>query len=504
MSGGQETSVMDAIQMLGANTFSTSFIERMIEQTEEKAQQKMDLANLMCPEMYPLLSPEVQSQEPMMWIPQQPNFWEQHSSSANLMSQNTLGSQEISKKTKSSNETSNRRKTLQHAIFCSDCHRPLGIAFIRGDYRQDTDIPLQIRCGRCQNSSGAHHIDPVALEGRKRRRRESRNIECEVCHLKIGNGVIEALNQADLKVEYVCTDCGDKYMFCSECGGGGKQRTGKWRPKELFEQGRRTCSLPHIRVGNAEVHYKVIRVEDLTADVLQGIQDVFFDCLLSLYCVPSIMTNHRYGTFDVVKREIERLWLTSVLDVLTNNVLHGKKYVTVAWIHKRHRNKGVGRTNPSKELTPWLQRLGLSGIISPPRNAGKPDSEEKHHCFVAFSIAEWDVINKSIFLAQMAPRSVFLKTMDGYHDLIRNCIEKIKADAQATLAAKPAHIWCWAKADHARLQSIPIRLKFLPRSDYLAMNPMVDSSVFERDNYEPLMLDGTLVYVAGTKSFLGK
>lgn len=41
-----------------------------------------------------------------------------------------------------------------------------------------------------------------------------------------------ALN-ADFAVEFVCGSCAAKYMFCSECGGGGK-RTGKWRPRQVF------------------------------------------------------------------------------------------------------------------------------------------------------------------------------------------------------------------------------------------------------------------------------
>ncbi|KAJ3128623.1 hypothetical protein HK101_005370, partial [Irineochytrium annulatum] len=38
--------------------------------------------------------------------------------------------------------------------------------------------------------------------------------------------------------------------LCSSCGGGSTLRTGKWRPKQMFEAGRKTCSLSHVRVGN--------------------------------------------------------------------------------------------------------------------------------------------------------------------------------------------------------------------------------------------------------------
>jgi hypothetical protein len=493
--------------MIGASTFSTSFVEKIMEQSESEKEDQLKYS-LTAPMPYPGVdshSFSYHQHDPNAWMaPHLAQFWASgaQSSSASLTqslnSNSTLPASPM-KRPKCLHHTeagSNRRKTLQNIIQCTECNHQLGIAFIRGSSFVDHDQVVKVVCGHCQDT-----ISPRQLNGseKKRKRRETKMIDCEVCHVKIGNGGLDITD--DLKVEYVCTDCGDKYMFCSECGGGGKQRTGKWRPRELFEQGRRTCSLPHIRVGTAEVHYKAIKVEELTPDILQGIQDVFFDCLLSLYCVPSIMTTQKYGSFESVKQEIERLWLTSVLDVLTNKTLAGQKYVTVAWIHKRHRNKGVGRANPSKEVTPWLQRLNLNGIIPPPKIS--TDSDDKNHCFVAFAIAEWDTITKSIFLAQMAPRSVFLKTMDGYVDLIRNCIEQVRLDAYKEGTVLPEHIWCWAKADHARLQSIPARLKFLMKQDYLH-NTGIPPSYLERPDYEPLNSDGTLVFATSCNTFVSK
>lgn len=483
---------MEAINALGSNTFSTSFVERMIEQTNELQQLPYDEAAFI---------PHNESHSPWM----SSNYWgapinshqHQHLSASQLKSESS--SVRKSKPAANNNDSQgNRRKTSQHNIYCTECERNLGIIFIRGAFLSGSGQPAHVVCDRCQT----HHsiVAEFPADKKKRKRSETKLIDCEVCHSSLGHGGLAPHDStSEIKTEYVCSDCGDKYMFCSECGGGGKQRTGKWRPRELFEQGRRTCSLPHIRVGAAEVHYKVVKVQDLTSDILQGIQDVFFDCLLSLYCVPSVMTNSKYESFENIKEEIEKLWLTSVLDVLTNNVLNGQKYITVAWIQKRHRNKGVGKSNPTKEVTPWLQRLGFSGIVAP--MAAVPELENDQ-CFVAFSIAEWDKFNQSIFLAQMAPRSVFLKTMDGYMDLIRNCIQAIQKDSDAS--CKPAHIWCWTKADHVRLQSIPSRLKFLPKQDYLAHHPKVQPLAFERNDFEPLNDVGTMVYISSVKTFVGK
>ncbi|KAJ3272087.1 hypothetical protein HDV01_005952 [Terramyces sp. JEL0728] len=511
-------SALEAVKMLGATTFSSSFVERLIDESENERNLKAEIyPNYLASEhsqlqLHPALTANQKTIDPSIyssWNPAQHWGMSHQNICPSMTSSNTIKAVETSSsgskrgKVSNADTTGNRRKTIQHTIICTECNFDLGIAFIRGAPCGDNDNgPINAVCQNCSGKSPHVHYENIN-DQRKRKRRESKTIDCEVCHSKIGNGGLSGhLSAPEIKVEFVCGDCGVKYMFCSECGGGGKQRTGKWRPRELFEQGRRTCSLPHIRVGTAELHYKVIRANELTSDILQGIQDVFFDCLLSLYCVPSVMSSNRYNTFETIKREIERLWVTSVLDVLTNNVLNGRKYVTVAWIHKRHRNKGIGRSNPTKEIIPWLKRLGLSGIISPSKFASSQDSEEKHHCFVAFSIAEWDPVNQSIFMAQMAPRSVFLKTMEGYIELIRNCIQQIQKDAIDCHQNLPEHIWCWTKADHARLQSIPTRLKFVPKTDYLESRPDLDSNAFERHDYEPLQAEGTAVYAAPTKTFI--
>ncbi|KAJ3311833.1 hypothetical protein HDV04_003573 [Boothiomyces sp. JEL0838] len=510
---------LEAVKMLGATTFSSSFVERLIDESENERNLKNEIyPNYLPPEqpqlqLHPALTANQKTIDPSIynaWNPAQHwNMAHPQNICPSLTSSNTIKAVETSisgsKRGKVSglDTTGNKRKTVQHSIICTECNFELGIAFIRGAPCGENDNgPINAVCQNCSAKSPHVHYENIN-DQRKRKRRESKTIDCEVCHSKIGNGGLTGhLSAPEVKVEFVCGDCGVKYMFCSECGGGGKQRTGKWRPRELFEQGRRTCSLPHIRVGTAELHYKVIRASELTSDILQGIQDVFFDCLLSLYCVPSVMSSNRYSSFETIKREIERLWVTSVLDVLTNNVLNGRKYVTVAWIHKRHRNKGIGRSNPTKEMIPWLKRLGLSGIISPSKFGSGQDSEDKHHCFVAFSIAEWDPINQTIFMAQMAPRSVFLKTMEGYIELIRNCIHQIQKDAIDNHQDLPEHIWCWTKADHARLQSIPTRLKFVPKADYLESRPDLDANAFERHDYEPLQAEGTAVYAAPTKTFI--
>ena len=489
--------------MLGANAFDNSFVRNLLAESDREGHSSSHQDNTQNYTSQTAVFHEesfdyswehaINAAGDYHSLPPLPNM---HS---NMSLNPPMSATEFEKKAKCARKrpevvNSSRRKTVQHEMDCQFCGVHLGLAFLRGTYSCNNDLPVNISCLGCL---AVNHMADKELNLRK-------PIECEICHCSVGQGYLNVTPENELKSEFVCGNCGDKYMFCSECGGGGKQRTGKWRPKELFEQGRRTCSLPHIRVGAAELHYSTIPVEELTTEVLLGVQEVFFDCMFSLYCVPSIMANYKHDSFEMIKRDIEQLWLTSVLDVLTNKVLNGRKYVSVAWIHKRHRNKGIGRSTTTKDSVPWLQKLGIAGIINPPQGLANTDCEERHHCFVAFSIAEWLPCTQSIFLAQMAPRSVFLKTMDGYINLVKYNIDRIKEDAESGGYQIPKHIWCWAKGDHARLQSIPGRLRFVSKQDYLTNNPTIHPDSFERPFYEPLNAPGTMVFATSLRVFSSK
>ncbi|KAI8903787.1 hypothetical protein EDD86DRAFT_250111 [Gorgonomyces haynaldii] len=469
---------LETANMLGLPTFSQSFIDRLVETSYNPIPAESFYLNDMTQFMAPMdmLYPK---QEPLPLSPQE--------------------HLEISSKEKSRQTMVNRRKTMQKEMHCMQCASEVGVVFIRGNKAKDSVVPdVHLTCTCCESSKSSSKTSTTT---KKRKRVDSTKVECEVCKSTIGTGGVDVSHvDSDMKIEYICTDCSHTYMFCSECGGGGKQRTGKWRPRQLFDQGRRTCSLPHIRVGSVPVHYRVIKLSEMTPGILSGLQDVFFDCYFSLFCIPSVMGSTRYGSFQQVRQEIERLWQVSVLDVIQQSAMDSEKYITLAWIQKRHRNKGAGRAQQSqgKEGVNWLQRLNLNGII--PAFDGETE-EERNQCFVAFSISEWNPSKKALFVSQMAPRSVFLKTMEGYLELLRTTIDHVKQDAFSLGIAQPRHIWCWTKSDHVRLQSIPPRLRFIPKAAFLRSHPDVDPNVFEKD-YEPLQQDGTVVYCAPIQDLL--
>ncbi|KAJ3111946.1 hypothetical protein HDU96_005122 [Phlyctochytrium bullatum] len=108
--------------------------------------------------------------------------------------------------------------------------------------------------------------EEVGLPTKMRKRRvkkvtQSTPLKCDACSREIGWGGMRMVDagmameregewtEPPFGVEAVCDDCVKNFDFCTQCGGGGTFRTGKWRPRQLFLPRRRNCTLPHTRYG---------------------------------------------------------------------------------------------------------------------------------------------------------------------------------------------------------------------------------------------------------------
>ncbi|KAJ1530132.1 hypothetical protein HK096_008252 [Nowakowskiella sp. JEL0078] len=430
-----------------------------------------------------------------------------------------------------------RRKTHEEIASCGHCGTNIATIYMRGTQQSfEVGYIIELWCQNCENlrnnnlsnmgmtQNQTQNGSPASSQSfqlsrnpsfTRKRGRETPSVECEVCKRCLGSGGVRkrpaddndismSWEEPEMMIEFVCTQsCASKYLFCSECGGGGRSRTGKWRPRQLFGSGRKTCSLPHIRIGDAPVQYRVLEVpSELTNPILQGVQDVFFDMALSLYAIPALIELPKYGSYDAIRQEIEKQWRETVLDVLTTKVydpfadgnqvspvignksLGKKKYLTVAWINKIQRNKGkmlkstVSSNTSSASLgstsqVPWLSRLALEGMVAPTHRNDENDSNDgDDRVYVGFCISEWDRDHNTLFMVQIAPRSAFLPTMETYGELLRRAVDRVQADARRDMLAPISHLWCWTRGDHhARLSSIPERLGFVTREQYVTENP---------------------------------
>lgn len=420
-----------------------------------------------------------------------------------------------------------RRKTVSETCICAGaCRKPISVMYMRGTVESlEQTYVIQIVCDQCsegpskspflnnqikvEDDDGVEYVPTT----RKRSRDRSSMIECEVCRHYIGSGGIKPLhpesytpNEIELSVEYTCLSCASKYLFCSECGGGGKTRTGKWRPKELFEPGRKTCSLPHIRIGNATLNYEVLDpLTQLDGYIMKELQDVFFDCSVSLYAIPSTMESSRYGSFESVKAEITSLWNQSVMDYLMSPTEPGvNRYLIVQWMDKPHRNKGKAKSPLKDNSNLWLKKLSLDSLdnLDLPRFDRAEDVSDR--CYVSFAIAEWNQSTKSIFMVQIVPRSIFLRPMETYGELFKLTAEHVTAHARHLNVTPPKYMWCWTRGDNPRARAIPDRLGFREKDDFLDINKHLTARTFAKPSFAPLQDDDVMIHVVDIKHFMEK
>ncbi|KAJ3056988.1 hypothetical protein HK097_001932 [Rhizophlyctis rosea] len=195
-----------------------------------------------------------------------------------------------------------KKPILEEDAVCSRCNRFLGVLLLHTPNAATSPIQspatqpytVGIVCQTCDPTACAAAVvqsNQVGglVPGSKKRGaggRENDCVACEVCKRVAGVGgvrVIEGWKESrdtprhgvrsgsgdrfgqtpilgdgepDFGVEFVCESCRSKYALCTECGGGGKYRTGKWRPVGLFLPGRRTCRLPHVRIGSSPITFR--------------------------------------------------------------------------------------------------------------------------------------------------------------------------------------------------------------------------------------------------------
>ncbi|KAJ3037120.1 RNA helicase required for poly(A+) mRNA export [Rhizophlyctis rosea] len=83
---------------------------------------------------------------------------------------------------------------------------------------------------------------------------------------------------------------------CSaESGGGGKYRTGKWRPVGLFLPGRGTCHLPHIRIGSSTLTSKSFTLPDALSSATSSEAE---------FCKISIPPPNSLSTWEELKERV--------------------------------------------------------------------------------------------------------------------------------------------------------------------------------------------------------
>ncbi|KAJ3104517.1 hypothetical protein HDU97_009130 [Phlyctochytrium planicorne] len=190
----------------------------------------------------------------------------------------------------------NLSKTAKAIKFhCDTCNIALGAMIFhlgteaktkKGGLASAENVTIKVTCNDCEvfplNSitSSRRMAERSAAPSKKRKHKgvigSNANINCEACSQRIGFGGAKVLDpfgrddeasEALIRMEPICRNCVCNFDYCTQCGGGGTFRTGKWRPRQLFNTGRKTCNLAHERIGLVS-HFQIATYECPTFPVV--------------------------------------------------------------------------------------------------------------------------------------------------------------------------------------------------------------------------------------------
>ncbi|RKO89489.1 hypothetical protein BDK51DRAFT_28148 [Blyttiomyces helicus] len=175
------------------------------------------------------------------------------------------------------------------------------------------------------------------------------------------------------EVEPLCMYCWSKCRFCSRCGGGGKFRTGKWRPRELFENSKKTCSLSHLRTGNISFEYDLRRCPNaVTPSELTAVGQCWRELGMQTYAQAREMESNlglqSLGTVVERVRASAEEAMRFVADAAA--APNGQRYVVLVWEAAARKvgkcKHATTRSQPLPPLTPSPQ--DLSSLPAPRRH----------------------------------------------------------------------------------------------------------------------------------------
>ncbi|GAA5857274.1 hypothetical protein JCM8547_009409 [Rhodosporidiobolus lusitaniae] len=306
-------------------------------------------------------------------------------------------------------------------------------------------------------------------------------LTCDVCDRIIGAGSISSLTPTPVPtftVEVICIPCSEKYRPCSDCGGGGGRLTpGRWRCKELFPAGRRTCTLSHARNPPlTDIEYDVLRVTEIDPIRLDNLENrcrtIYWNVRLRTQARPEML--ERADGLATTYAQCEKLtvdgWslLKPLLSVDIEPTTGYRRFVGI------------------QTSTPHRRRAKPK-----PGAAPKPEPEEEpvEKEVSGFLLVEHDFKTGALFIAVTMPWAIAGDAFDATTVLMDETIKRVRGDvndvniARAQKGLEPyPDVWCiWGitpfKADSRMTQALSRRgLIFL--EDYVVERPDIDLTIF--------------------------
>ncbi|GAA5860873.1 hypothetical protein JCM8547_003875 [Rhodosporidiobolus lusitaniae] len=182
---------------------------------------------------------------------------------------------------------------------------------------------------------------------------------CDVCNRDVGSGELKQASNGKAVTatcEVICAWCDPRYLRCSDCGGGGSGKgVGRWRSKELFLEGRKTCMLSHGRPPSAkDVDFDVHSIPSIPPsqmpEILHVCKTFFFRTAFLTAAIPELIEGP-----SPIARSFEELENVAVdLWAVFEDIIHGtaestfptRRYLAMYWTPPPTQSKREQPTKP--------------------------------------------------------------------------------------------------------------------------------------------------------------
>ncbi|KZP01047.1 hypothetical protein CALVIDRAFT_474988 [Calocera viscosa TUFC12733] len=389
-----------------------------------------------------------------------------------------------------------KKLLLEQLASCASCGQGIAKLLLRGTKQElDDAFDMHYLCTHCAPAVPAQ-------QGVRKRVKQTEDCTlptvCDVCLRTRGRGGIVPRREGSVlqfAVEVVCLPCTEKYKRCSDCGGGsGRLGVGKWRCKELFDEGRKTCNLSHARLGTGELELAVWEVPDdvdqelQIETVLNACENLWKENVLRM-AVPEILDSDAESplglkTFqDIQDKILQHGWPAREFVMRDETYSGQRKYLALTWAKNRPRR---GKTTTIGERTgkvvkddDWLfANIRRTRIFAP---AGS--------MLVGIWLSHWDMNRRTIHISTTSPfdpGDLEDRSVVAIAETLNRIITTGSNDAAAILP--PAHVWVTynelSPVIEQRMEDALIKKKgFFPLDEYVQRFPDVKREDFVEPKY---------------------
>ncbi|GAA5863714.1 hypothetical protein JCM1840_000113 [Sporobolomyces johnsonii] len=422
-----------------------------------------------------------------------------------------------------------KKLTVDLDVDCVSCGQPIARLILRGQ-PHDLAIPHEavFTCARCMSSaeevlppavaipsglpsaslesppsdsatpSPTNTAKPSATSSfRKKNKRLNAGGEmltaCDICVRDIATGSVLPLSpelghSINFQIEVCCVSCMSKYRRCTDCGGGGGARlgTGKWRSKELFKDGKKTCCLRHQRLGAwQEMEYEVWRITDIPPSEVDELssrcREMFANTMLASIAIPEVLERDGaiWTTFEEAEKHAHAGWQSFGpmfrYDIESSRAI--RRYIALRLCPPNFRKSNKKDSSPP----------------NPPANAAgqsEPRVLKDGKEIAGYIISEWDMRYGTVFLALVIPWESTGESFDATTLLIQALLRRVEADERETNAIRASKseepvprlqrvfTMIFFKTGSRMITHLTKKRGFLPLADYLKQHPETDPAQF--------------------------